>query len=281
MKRILFVFFIFFFIMSNFFSKEKEFPEYLKPASVNLGFYFSPFFNLYNPEFKGLYALFATTFDISSSFQYRFGKFIGFESGISLNLGLDFTEANYIENKNLTKYSQTLFSIFLDIPLNAVIYIPIKIELKNNYAINLIIKSGIVLDFWLYSYYKIEKNSILIQEGSFHDSIIDGPNQFQRSVDYSKIINLVNLGLNLSFATKFYSSKFISFYPELGIKAFFLPTLYGYIEKIGGYDLLLSRNDGSNDKTILDFKIQLYVGFFISFDFGKHNDNLYEIVKFK
>lgn len=275
-------FFILFFIVLNTKGLDKEkVNSYLKPSSIVFNLFFSPFFNIYNPEFKGLSIAFATTFDLGAFYQYRFSKFIGVESGFSLNLGFDLTESKYIESNTIVNYSQNTFCFFLDIPFNAVIYIPFEREFKNNYKLILLIKSGLILDLWLYSFYRVEKNGIFIQQGSFHDNIIDGPNQFNRFVDYSKIINLINLGLNLSFGLKFHSNKWVSIYPELGIKFFLLPVLYGYNERIGGYDLLLSRNNGINDKSIFDFKIQLYIGIGISIDFGNYSDNLYDIIKNK
>lgn len=276
MKRI-FVIIILFLIISNSFNIEQK--KYLRPFSIVFNFFYSPFFNIYNPEFKNLSISVSATFDNGLSFQYRFSKFIGIDQGLFLNLGFDLSEAHYFESNNLTKYSQNIFCIFLDMPLNLVIYIPINKELKNNYNIIFLFKTGLVLELWVYSLYRITKDFILIQEGSFHDNIVDGPNQFERSVDYSKIINLVNLGINLGMAFKFHSNKFLSIYPELGVKFFILPTLYGYNERIGGYDTLLSRNDGKLDKTLFDFKISFYTGMAISLDFGKAKDNLYNILE--
>ncbi|HOL56936.1 MAG TPA: hypothetical protein PK351_06645 [Spirochaetota bacterium] len=281
MRKNIFTFLFMILILNSFAIDKNKVPSYLKPSSISFNLFFSPFFNLYNPEFKGLSFAFATTFDIANSFQYRFSKFIGLEGGISFNLGFDFTESKYIELDNIVTYSQNTFSFFMDIPLNLMIYIPLEKELKNNYHLNFIIKSGLILDLWLYSFYRIEKNYLFLREGSFHDDIIDGPNQFNRYTNYFRIINPVNLGLNLSFIVKLYSNKWVSFYPECGARFFLLPTLYGYNERIGGYDLLLSRNNGINDKSVLDFKIQIYAGIGISVDFGNHNDNLYDILKQK
>ncbi len=279
MKRIIIIILFLLLVSISFFSIEGKKLDYLKPFSIVFNFFYSPLFNIYNPEFKNLSLSIAGTFDIGASFQYRFNKFIGIEQGLFLNPGFDFSEAQYIEDNNMTKYSQNLFSLFLELPFNLLIYIPLNKELKNNYKMVFIIKTGLLFNAWLYSFYRIEKDSLLIQEGSFHDNIIDGPNQFKRSMDYSKVINPFNLGINLGVAFKFHSNSFFSIYPETGVKIFLLPTLYGYSEKIGGYDTLLSRNDGRDDKTLFDFKISIYLGIGMSLDFGKSDDNLYDIIK--
>jgi hypothetical protein len=143
-----------------------------------------------------------------------------------------------------------------------------------------LVKAGLKFDWWALSYYYLYLDGAEINRGSYQDNVPDGPNIVGDYYNYSKYINHVNLGIHIGFAPKFHSSGIISVYPEIGATFYVLPTFYGWRDKlIGGYNYILVRNNYIKDRSISDFKMSFNVGITLSFDFGKYDDNLTDILK--
>lgn len=254
---------------------------YLYPMSIVASLSFTPYINMYTPP-ANIYSSFSFTFDLSAGAQYRFHKIVGIDTGITLGIGMSYKKVSYIITNDPGFYVRELYNaeIYLQYYLNALIYLPFNIKLKNNYNLAFIIKAGLKLDGWLLSYYYLFQNGAEISQGSYQDNKVDGPNVVGDYYNYSKYINPLNLGIHLGFAPKFHSSGMISVYPEVGATFYVIPTFYGWRDRmIGGYEYILIRNNFIGNRTISDFKMSFNVGVTLSFDFGKYDDNLIDILK--
>lgn len=254
---------------------------YLYPMSIVASLSFTPYVNIYTPVAVN-YSSFTFTFDLSAGAQYRFHKIVGVDTGITLGIGMSYKKASYAITNDPQFYVRELYNaeIYLQYYLNALIYLPFNVKLKNNYNLAFIIKAGLKLDGWLLSYYYLFQNGTEISQGSYQDNKVDGPNVVGDYYNYSKYINPLNLGIHLGFAPKFHSSGMISVYPEVGATFYVIPTFYGWRDRmIGGYEYILIRNNYIGNRTISDFKISFNVGVTLSFDFGKADDNLVDILK--
>ncbi|HNZ27570.1 MAG TPA: hypothetical protein PLG34_12190 [Spirochaetota bacterium] len=254
---------------------------YLLPISIIVSLSYSPFINIYTPP-ASAYTSFTFTFDLSAGAQYRFHKTVGLDTGLTCSVGMSYKQTSYRITNDPTLYQKELYNveIYLQYYLNALIYLPFNIKLKNNYNLMFLVKAGLKFDWWALSYYYLYLDGAEINRGSYQDNVPDGPNIVGDYYNYSKYINHVNLGIHIGFAPKFHSSGIISVYPEIGATFYVLPTFYGWRDKlIGGYNYILVRNNYIKDRSISDFKMSFNVGITLSFDFGKYDDNLTDILK--
>lgn len=252
------------------------------PYSVVLSFFLSPEIFIFTPISNYLW-YFAFTGDIGVSFEYRFLKWIGVEGGLYINTG-----ANIIQTKYEDKSAECYYEFFKEYNLDMYIidlFIQHTISMKfYSNEIGLVYKNKRKNDldkmkfFWRIgntfeisplSYYFFYRNNEYLSEGSFFDDKDDGPNAFGKNINYKNISNLANIGAHLGFGVKLYNDDKFYLMPEFKYTFFIFPVTDGKMNSsnVKGVDAILIRNDGKDDKNLLDYKMQIEAGVSISFNF--------------
>lgn len=251
--------------------------KYLCPLSIGFHLSFDPNLFIYLPPCN--YSKdFSFTSNIGFEIEYKMLNWFSLDTSVKIIPGFHYSETKYINNGVTPRSNNHLqfyiISIFFQYNLFFKFYLPFKHKFKNNRILKFFLYSGLTIDFWLFSYYFLFQNNKLINKGNFFDTKKDGPNQVGNYYDYNLLYNRINLGINLGIGLRLYNNNFISIIPFVNYTFFVIPMLDGNKNEInltGQYDILL-RNNGSDDRTILDFKMTLSIGASFLFDFGKEQD---------
>lgn len=277
---------------THLYSKTTKISPYLYPLSVSIQFALSPEIYIYQP--KSNYAgEFAFTFDTGVSFEYRFAKYFGLDSGIFVNTGYHYQllRVKRIGHDEIRSIEMNNTDLFFQYRLSMKVYFPNLIKLKNNYQFQFAFRFGIIMDAWLMSYYYLTNNKAFVSKGQLFSGEVSGPNgqgdylTFGVYYDYGAIYNRVNLGTQVAFCMNIYSGKKISISPEIGFIFYVFPMNDGKknnIIEITGMNAFLARNNGGlDDIALLDYRMQIVACISIAFSAGEWGTNLYDIGKKK
>lgn len=259
--------------------------DYSKPLFFNLSIFWSPNIFLYIPD-SNYTGDFAFTLDLGMGVEYRLNKIAAFEGMFFLNVGYHYSETYYLDNGCMCWIDPRVYlkiyqvDLFLQLTASFKFYFLNAISLKNNYKMKFYIRLGAVFEGWPLPYYFFLKNDEFIGSGYFWYNNRNALNAYGNYIEYKNLMFPINGGITLGFGAKFFKNDYYSISPELKYTFYGVPILNGlnWGNNVKGNDAILIRNNGVDDKNILDFKSQLQIGVTFSFVNQKVKEKVIKIV---